>query len=71
MSYITGTISDFASRLHSLPTTTGDLTTGYIVEGRNYLAIVGPQTSGQWENEIRKQSWLLTADPLQMLSQKF
>ena len=62
MPYITGTISDFESRAHQIPLSGDDIYTGFIVEGRSYLAAYGtgiatgkipPQMSGKWENELR------------------
>lgn len=71
MAYITGLVTDFASRLHALPHTTGDLITGFIPEGNGYCGLVDINTSGKWEAEARRWYWELTAIPSGMLIQQF
>lgn len=68
--YTTGSINDFANRLHQA-VTTGDLVS-FITEGRGYLSTpfttisgvyksgVLPQVSGAWEQELRLQKFRFT-----------
>jgi len=80
--YISGTISDFMTRLHELPQMNSGVTgqvdlvaannalNQFVTEGRGYLASgVHPDTSGHWEYEIRSQRYRLTGDFNQMLTQ--
>jgi len=82
--YITGTQYDYASRLHQLlgmnqPTGATFVSSAlsdynkFITEGRSYIArgTVTAQESGHWEQEARKQRWLLSGDASQMLVQQF
>lgn len=72
--FITGSVSDFMSRLHQLPTGTSDLDS-FVTEGRGYIAsgLAAPGMSGQWEQEARRWRWLLSQppDPTQMLTHQF
>lgn len=81
--YVSGLISDFASRLHCLPTGLSDLTTGFILEASGYLAssglinnvltpsgLVNIGLSGQWEFEARRQYTQLSAVSSGMLIQQ-
>jgi len=75
--YITGTVGDFMSRLHALPTGTNDLT-NFITEGDGYLAlnvsgvpIVTPQLSGMWEKEARLKYYMFTQSPSGLNQQQF
>lgn len=45
----------------------------FLTEGRSYInsGTVTAQESGKWEQEIRKQRWLLSGDASQMLTQQF
>jgi hypothetical protein len=81
--YITGTVLDFASRMHQL--TSMNIPTGavvasglvsinqFLIEGRTYINsnLATGQTSGRWEQEARKQRWLLSGDAQAMLTQMF
>lgn len=80
--YITGTASDFTSRLHQLPSfnaPTGSIIASglngislFLVEGRAYInsGLASTQVSGKWEQELRKQRWLLSGNSAQMLVQQ-
>jgi hypothetical protein len=74
MSYVTGTLSDFESRMHQGAVDSSTLSS-YISEGNNYLAsgtgVVWPQLSGKWELEARKRSAQFTADLTQLNVQQF
>lgn len=81
--YISGTQSDYASRLHELADM--NIPTGLVVEsglasinlflteGRGYINAgkSTAQESGKWEQEARKKRWLLSGDARQMLVQQF
>lgn len=82
--YITGTIDSFSSRLHQLPALnnpTGQAYYGsgifgvnqFVLEGQSYIAagLVTAGLSGQWEQEARKQRYLLSGDANAMLVQMF
>jgi hypothetical protein len=71
--YISGSISDFASRLHSVPSTTGDILTGFKVEGKSYLVAYGSKVheSGRWEAEARNQMYRFTHDSTYIITQVF
>ena len=81
--YITGTVSDFASRLHQLPCLNQETGTiiesgladmaNFILEGQQYLAsgLADMNISGKWEQSARTQRWLLSGDAAQMFQQQF
>ena len=82
--YITGSQYDFASRLHQLvgmsqPTDATFFSSvmtdfnNFMAEGRVYLGAgtVTVQESGHWEQEARKQRYILSGDANQMLVQQF
>lgn len=64
--YIAGNISDFQSRLHQLPSTTGEVDS-FVTEGNVYInsgvTIVSLQTSGKWETEARRRYWNFSNNP--------
>jgi hypothetical protein len=79
--YVSGNITTYASRIHEFQTGQNDLTL-FITEGRGYLTTpfttvsgvyksgVMPQTSGQWEQELRYQKFRLLGDPLSLIQQQ-
>lgn len=82
--YITGTASDFNSRLHELlamsqPTGATFVSSSlsdansFLTEGRSYInsGLASDQVSGKWETEMRRQRWILSGDANQMLTQQF
>lgn len=81
--YITGTASDYTSRLHQLPGTSQPTGATFVsscladiasfkTEGRSYIAsgLASPQVSGKWEQELRVTRWRLSGDGAQMLTQQ-
>jgi hypothetical protein len=82
--YITGTRSDYPSRLHELPglnapTGTDIIASGlsdissFLIEGRAYInsGLASAPISGKWEQEVRRWRWTLSGDASQMLTQQF
>lgn len=80
--YITGNPSDYASRLSQLigtnqPTGAAFVSNcltdinSFLIEGRAYInsGLASPQVSGKWEQELRRQRWLMSGDANQMLLQ--
>ena len=84
--YQTGTIGDYQDRLHQMPlisgATSGNLVS-FIIEGREYLKArpsyvsgqlvsgVTPQTSGQWEKEVRMHKYRMTHNGFFLNQQQF
>jgi hypothetical protein len=68
MSYVSGTINDFESRLHELATTTGILNT-FMLEGSGYLASATAQQSGKWEREARMCDFRITNNAAKLTTQ--
>lgn len=53
--YYSGTISDYESRLHQLPTGSGDFNTGFLVEGSGYSGKITAAQLKKWNNEFQKR----------------
>jgi hypothetical protein len=68
--FLSGSVSDFMTRLHSLPASTGEVAL-FISEGTGYMSGILLQTSGQWEAEARLKNYQFTSDALQLLAQQF
>lgn len=81
MAYLTGTASDFMTRLHSLPLTSlptgvdfilsglADINT-FVIEGRSYLTNISAE-SGIWEKEARLKRYQLSQSGESLLTQMF
>ena len=68
--YISGTIVDFASRLHQLPTGVADVNQ-FLIEGRTYLSSVDKNVSGKWEGEARLKQFQFNQTGSGLYSQQF
>lgn len=81
MAYLTGTASDFMTRVHSLsltslptgadfiPSGLADIDT-FVTEGRSYLTNISAE-SGKWEMEARLKCYQLSQSGSRLLTQMF
>ena len=81
MSYVTGVLNTFESRLHQFPTTTGDLQK-FFIEGSGYISqytgaysgsnkIITPALLGKWEHEGRQQNYRITKSGIALAQKVF
>jgi hypothetical protein len=53
--YISGSISDYESRLHQLAAVSGDFATGFLVEGSGYSGKINSGQLFRWNREFQKR----------------
>jgi len=54
--YISGSLSTYESRLHSLPTGQSDFDTGFLVEGSGYSGMITAAQLKKWNVEFQKRA---------------